>query len=126
MSTKTEHEPDAQPKSGKSGEDGRDTEEMKELVGTALDWSDKQKRILTAHGKADDYYTTERGFPFTEDELPHHHLQKSRASNSSDTAEDVRGHGLGVLDSIVERPALALVRELEVQKHDARGTHDDE
>jgi hypothetical protein len=41
-----------------------------------LDWSDKQKRILTADHRADDLYTAERGFPFEETELPHHHVMK--------------------------------------------------
>ncbi len=41
-----------------------------------LDWSDEQRRILTAHGKAADYYRTERGFPFHENELPHTYFGK--------------------------------------------------
>lgn len=40
----------------------------------ALDWSAKQARILTGGGRAEKLYTAERGFPFTEEELPHHHL----------------------------------------------------
>ena len=43
---------------------------------TLLDWSAKQGRILTDEGKAIEYYCSERGFPFTSDELPHHHLEK--------------------------------------------------
>lgn len=42
-----------------------------------LAWSSKQSRILSADGKALEYYTGERGFPFQEDELPHHHLAKN-------------------------------------------------
>lgn len=41
-----------------------------------LDWTHKQGRILTANGKANEYYVAERGYPFTEDELPHFHLMK--------------------------------------------------
>ncbi|KAL7456324.1 hypothetical protein ACHAWC_007841 [Mediolabrus comicus] len=41
-----------------------------------LDWSAKQGRILTDEGKAVEYYCSERGFPFTSAELPHHHLEK--------------------------------------------------
>jgi len=43
---------------------------------TLLDWSAKQGRILTDEGKAVEYYCSERGFPFTSAELPHHHLEK--------------------------------------------------
>jgi hypothetical protein len=41
-----------------------------------LDWSDKQKRILTADNRADDLYTADRGFPFLETELPHYHCMQ--------------------------------------------------
>eukprot|EP00522_Entomoneis_paludosa_P007033 CAMPEP_0172445870 /NCGR_PEP_ID=MMETSP1065-20121228/5648_1 /TAXON_ID=265537 /ORGANISM="Amphiprora paludosa, Strain CCMP125" /LENGTH=575 /DNA_ID=CAMNT_0013196883 /DNA_START=384 /DNA_END=2111 /DNA_ORIENTATION=- len=41
-----------------------------------LGWSDKQRRILTANGKAAEYYTAERGFPFSENELPHYWLSR--------------------------------------------------
>jgi len=40
-----------------------------------LDWSSKQGRILTANGTASSLYTSERGFSFRSDELPHHFLQ---------------------------------------------------
>ena len=39
-----------------------------------LDWTNKQGRILTCEGKANEYYRSERGFPFQPEELPHHHL----------------------------------------------------
>jgi hypothetical protein len=41
-----------------------------------LDWSSKQGKILTCAGKATDYYTASRGFPYTDDELPHHYMMK--------------------------------------------------
>ena len=41
-----------------------------------LDWSSKQARILTGGGKAEEYFTAERGFPFVESELPHYHLMQ--------------------------------------------------
>jgi hypothetical protein len=41
-----------------------------------LDWSNKQRRILTCNGMADTFYTKDRGFPFTDDELPHFLLGK--------------------------------------------------
>ena len=39
-----------------------------------MDWTSKQGRILTANGTAPNLYTAERGFPFSETELPHHYL----------------------------------------------------
>jgi hypothetical protein len=41
-----------------------------------LDWSLKQGRILNANGKAVEYYTADRGYPFQETELPHFYLQQ--------------------------------------------------
>ena len=42
-----------------------------------MDWSGKQKRILTGGERADELYTPERGYAFEENELPHHHLIQS-------------------------------------------------
>ena len=39
-----------------------------------LDWTAKQGRILTANGRAPEYFSG--NFRFTENELPHHHLQR--------------------------------------------------
>jgi hypothetical protein len=47
---------------------------MSTLEEKLLDWTSKQGRILTANGKATEYYTSDRGFPFEKDSLPHHHL----------------------------------------------------
>lgn len=41
-----------------------------------LNWTAKQGRILTANGQANVYYDADRGFPFSEDQLPHYHLMK--------------------------------------------------
>mmetsp|Transcript_12878 Transcript_12878/g.30406 ORF Transcript_12878/g.30406 Transcript_12878/m.30406 type:complete len:376 (+) Transcript_12878:86-1213(+) len=41
-----------------------------------LEWSKKQAFILTGGGKAESLYTSKRGYPFLETELPHHHLLK--------------------------------------------------
>ena len=41
-----------------------------------LEWSKTQGYILTGGGKAESYYTAERGFPFEEHELPHYHLSR--------------------------------------------------
>ena len=38
-----------------------------------LDWTSKRGRILTCNGLGATYYAPERGYPFTGDELPHHH-----------------------------------------------------
>jgi hypothetical protein len=43
-----------------------------------LDWSDQQRRILTDNGNAELWYCSERGYPFTSDELPHYYLQKQQ------------------------------------------------
>ena len=56
------------------------TETRKENINdwrqTLLDWTAKQGRILTDEGKAIRYYCSERGFPFTSNELPHYHLER--------------------------------------------------
>lgn len=41
-----------------------------------LGWTQKQGYILSCGGKAEEYYSAERGFPFVETELPHYHLLK--------------------------------------------------
>ena len=41
-----------------------------------LDWTAKQGRILTANGRANEYYCQERGFPYQEEELPHYYLMQ--------------------------------------------------
>jgi hypothetical protein len=41
-----------------------------------LNWSAKQARILTDGGNAMRYYSNENGFPFSPEELPHHHRER--------------------------------------------------
>lgn len=41
-----------------------------------LGWTKKQGYILSGGGKAEEYYTAERGFPFVKTDLPHYHLLK--------------------------------------------------
>ena len=41
-----------------------------------LGWSAKQGRILTDSGNALRYYSPENGFPFSPEELPHHHTER--------------------------------------------------
>ena len=41
-----------------------------------LNWTALQGSCLTGGGQAESLYTAERGFPFTESELPHFHLQR--------------------------------------------------
>ena len=48
-----------------------------------LDWSDQQRRILTDHGNAELWYSPERGYPFTNDELPHYHLQNEQQQETT-------------------------------------------
>jgi hypothetical protein len=59
-----------------------DSHHHNQLIGQHLDWSDKQRRILTACDNADRYYTPERGFPFLTEELPHFYLQLQLADPS--------------------------------------------
>lgn len=48
--------------------------DMNEVRSKHLGWTKRQGYILTGGGKADELYTADRGFPFQETELPHHHL----------------------------------------------------
>lgn len=41
-----------------------------------LGWTKKQGYVLSGGGKAESFYKAERGFPFVETDLPHHHLLK--------------------------------------------------
>jgi hypothetical protein len=54
------------------------TDNEKEIV---LDWTSKQGRILSGGGKATEFYTPARGFPFQEEELPHHHLMHNNTES---------------------------------------------
>jgi hypothetical protein len=67
-----------------------------ETIERHLDWSNKQGRILTAGGLALNLYTEERGFPFRENELPHHHLQAGTTHGAfAEWAGTGRGGGGG-------------------------------
>ncbi|KAG7337316.1 hypothetical protein IV203_030139 [Nitzschia inconspicua] len=61
-----------------AAQDARDPEdplvEQTKLMTDHLNWTAKQGYILTGGGKAEEYYTAERGFPFVETDLPHYHL----------------------------------------------------
>jgi len=50
------------------------SEEQEQQYHHLVDWTKKQGRILTAGGRAEEYYTAERGFAYQETELPHHYL----------------------------------------------------
>jgi hypothetical protein len=47
-----------------------------ELETQHLAWTSKQGNILTGGGKAEEFYTPERGFKYEQTELPHHHLMR--------------------------------------------------
>ena len=51
-------------------------DKLAEALETALGWSAKQAHILTGGGRAEGLYSAARGYPHTEDELPHYHLQR--------------------------------------------------
>jgi hypothetical protein len=55
--------------------------DLKALERRHLDWSNKQAHILTGGGKAEEYYTGERGFSFSPQELPHHYVTKKTTHN---------------------------------------------
>ncbi|GKY98499.1 hypothetical protein MPSEU_000807000 [Mayamaea pseudoterrestris] len=46
-----------------------------------LDWSDKQRRILTANCQAESYFHPDRGFEFDESDLPHFLLTNEAIDN---------------------------------------------
>ena len=66
------------PRISRSGSDEYDKNvmDMDETKQRHLGWTAKQGYILTGGGRAEEYYTKERGFPFSEEELPHYHLLK--------------------------------------------------
>jgi hypothetical protein len=45
-----------------------------EIIQKHLNWTWKQGSILSGGGRAEEYFTAERGFPFSETDLPHYHL----------------------------------------------------
>ena len=65
-----------------------------------LDWSNKQSRILTANGKANDYFTKDQ---YVELECPHYHLQRAERGVSSKSGLHV-GHGLREHESYYQSP----------------------
>jgi hypothetical protein len=52
-------------------------QQHRSLLNSHLEWSDRQRRILTADGRATELYCASRGFAFAESELPHHHLARN-------------------------------------------------
>ena len=79
--------------SGTSSGDGSGASGAGVSLETALGWSEKQARILTGGGTATNLYTAGRGYPFSDDELPHHHLQAANtrttfATWAKETAEE--------------------------------------
>lgn len=55
-----------------------------------MGWSAKQGRILTAGGRAAEYYTADRGYDFHETELPHYHLMTTTKKKKKNQREDVQ------------------------------------
>lgn len=73
-----------------------------------LGWSAKQGRILTAEGRAADYYTADRGFDFDETELPHYYLM-NQMEESKQKKKD------GIVDT---RPVFRKWRQLQGTRWD--------
>jgi hypothetical protein len=59
---------------------------MADATAEHLDWSDKQRRILSANGNAERLYCSERGFPFVEAELPHFFLLQTTGAQNAERA----------------------------------------
>jgi hypothetical protein len=55
-----------------SGDD--DTASLDDLRQKHLEWTAKQGYMLTGGGRAEEYFISERGFPYVERDLPHYHL----------------------------------------------------
>jgi hypothetical protein len=56
-------------------------ESIKHIIDKHLDWSEKQRRILTANGQADDFFRPGRGFAFETSSLPHYFLMNQSLDN---------------------------------------------
>ena len=67
------------------------TNDNADIEQSHLDWTKKQGYILTCGGKAESFYTAERGFPFVETDLPHYHLLKG---DTHSTFKDFRSSKL--------------------------------
>ena len=60
----------------------RQLQEQELQIQWHLDWSHRQRRILTAEGRAEEYYTAANGFPFAETELPQYYSSFSFGTNT--------------------------------------------
>lgn len=49
---------------------------------SVLSWSERQNAILTGGGVAEQLYIASRGFPYTQNELPHYHVLRGNAIES--------------------------------------------
>ncbi|KAL3922575.1 MAG: hypothetical protein SGILL_002132, partial [Bacillariaceae sp.] len=65
-----------------SDDKSNDTTMATEIEKQHLGWTAKQGYILSGGGKAEEYYTADRGFPFVETDLPHYHLLKGDANET--------------------------------------------
>jgi hypothetical protein len=73
------------------------------LTAELLDWSQKQGRILTGGGVAEDLFTAKRGFPYTEEDLPHYLLRNALITQTFPTwlEEDRTGQRTGIEAGVV-------------------------
>jgi hypothetical protein len=55
------------------------TASLDDLRQNHLEWTAKQGYILTGGGRAEEYFTPERGFPYVEEDLPHYHLGRKES-----------------------------------------------
>jgi hypothetical protein len=84
---KREHGRFLKPQSVKRSNDSLSPDDGSEdhVLSQHLAWTKKQGNILSGGGKAEEYYTPERGFPFQQSELPHHHLIKGKTQEVFET-----------------------------------------
>ena len=82
------------------------SEELETTTLNHLDWSNKQARILTGGGKAEEYYKSERGFPYKQEELPHYYLMHG---NTSETFKEWRSskEPCSIISGCWRRPLFA-------------------
>jgi hypothetical protein len=69
--------------------DETNRKKSKHMLLKYLDWTAKQGRMITGNGKANEFYTVDRGFPFDESELPHYHCFKCTTGNNKTSSRDM-------------------------------------
>jgi hypothetical protein len=98
-------------------------QEPQSLLRSHLEWSDRQRRILTADGRATEMYCASRGFAFAASELPHHHLARNKTREVFDAWRKKQGMSDSESDTMV---VGAWFRTLFMGESDFTSRHDEE